>query len=478
MRMFKYYLILILLFSAGTYFNRNRSLRILLLALFLFLQTAIAFYGFFHLHAEEAGGYFCYDSLGIIFLFVLTILSYTTVFHSYRYLQHRKDNDRNQSLYFAALILLIGAMTSVYLASSVGIMWVLVEITTLSVAVLIYHERTNLSLEATWKYVFICTIGITFAFVGIVFLSKALQEAGSLNLAFSDIPGHLQNVNTFWLKLAFIFMIVGFSTKMGLFPMHTITVDAHTVAPPPISAFISTTLMNVGFVAIFRTYSLMSHTSILPWMNQVLLWSGFLSVFVSAVYILRVNHLKRMFAYSSLEHMGITALGLASGGIGYFAAILHVTLHSFVKASVFYQIDQVHRVFNTYILSKTGSYFNRNIAGALVMLLVLVSITAIPPSGMFVSEFLIFRALFESRHILAFILIMILLTVIIYALGRNILSMLFLPPPASEVNNGVVINPWESATQFVLLIFAIYIAFNPPAVFVELINDVIKQLPG
>lgn len=475
--MFQYYLILVLLLGAGTLVNRNNIVRILLLMLFLSIQTAITIYGYFHFGAEEAGGYFNFDSLGILFLSVLTILSFTTIFHSYIYLRHRKDSDRTQSLYFAALIILIGAMTSVYLSSSIGIMWVLIEVTTLSVAALIYHERTHLALEATWKYVFICSIGITFAFVGIVFLSKALQEFGSVNLAFNDIPNHLHDVNTFWLKLAFIFMIVGFSTKMGLFPMHTIAVDAHTVAPPPISAFISTTLMNVGFVAIFRTYSLMAHTSILPWMNQILLWSGILSIFVSTVYILKVNHLKRMFAYSSLEHMGLTAIGLASGGIGYFAAILHMVLHSFVKASVFYQIDQVHRVFNTYILSKTGSYFDKNLTGAFVILLVFISITAMPPSGMFISELLIFRSLFESHQILVLILILLLLTLIIWALGKNIFSMLFLPPVDSDNKISTVINPWESATQFVLLAFAIYLGLNPPAGFVQLINDAVILLP-
>src|SRR5674476_1465300 len=136
-------------------------------------------------------------------------------------------------------------------------------------------------------------------------------------------------------------MIVGFCTKMGLFPMHTAAIDAHTVAPPPISAFISTTLMNVGFVSIFRTYSMFAHTSILPWMNMILFSCGLISIIVSAAYLLKVNHLKRMSAYSSIEHMGLAAIGIASGGIGYFAAIFHMVLHSFVKASVFYQIDPV-----------------------------------------------------------------------------------------------------------------------------------------
>lgn len=475
--MFGYYLIAILVLCTGSLLNRNSLVRVLLLIAFLSLQTAFNIYSYVHLNDPDGGSYFSYDPLGVIFLTVLTILSYTTVFHSYLYLQHKQDSSRNQSLYFAALILLIGAMTSVYLASTIGIMWVLIEVTTLSVALLIYHERTHLALEATWKYVFICSIGITFAFVGIVFLSKALQESGSVNLTFTDIPAHLQQANTFWLKLAFIFMLVGFSTKMGLFPMHTITVDAHTVAPPPISAFISTTLMNVGFVAIFRTYSLMAHTSILPWMNQILLWSGFLSIFVATVYILKVNHLKRMFAYSSLENMGIAAVGLASGGIGYFAAILHMVLHSLVKAASFYQVDQFHRVFNTYIVNKTGGYFKKNLAGTLVFLIVFISITAIPPSGMFVSEFLVFRSLFEARHIVAFIVILLLLTLIIWALGKNIFSMLFLPDPGREERIAPEINPWESATQFILLAAAIYLGLNPPAGFVQLINDAIQILP-
>ena len=474
--MFGYYLIIVLFIGIGTYFNRNNLVRILLLVGFLSLQTAMAFYGFLHLNTGELGGNFYYDSLGVLFLFVLSILSYTTVFHSYRYLQNRGDNSHIQSIYFTALIILIAAMTSVYLSASIGVMWVLIEATTLSVAVLIYHERTHLSLEATYKYVFICSIGITFAFVGIVFLSKALQEANSVNLSFTDIPGHLQNVNTFWLKLAFIFMLVGFSTKMGLFPMHTIEVDANTVAPPPISAFISTALLNVGFLAIFRTYSLMAHTSILPWMNQILLWCGFLSIFVSAVYILSVNHIKRMFAYSSLEHMGLVAIGLASGGIGYFAAILHMVLHSFVKASVFYQIDQVYRVFNTFIISKTGNYFNKNISGALVMLLIFISITAIPPSGMFISEFLIFLSLFKSHNILIFILVLLLMTMIMWALGKNIFSMVFLPQN-EPTGKFVKISPWESSTQFILLFVAIYLGLNPPHFFVQLINDAIHLLP-
>ncbi len=474
--MFLFYLIAVVLLSAGMTVVRNRQASALLVLLFLGLQTLLPVYGYYHMGQPEAGGYFRFDPPGILFLGILTLLSYTTLFHSSLYLRHRQDSDRSRRLYLAALMLLIGAMTSVYLAASLGILWVVVELTTLSVAALIYHERSHLALEATWKYVFICTIGITFAFAGSVFLSKALRESGSVNLSFTDIPAHLQQADSAWLKLAFIFMLVGFSTKMGLFPMHTITVDAHTVAPPPISAFISTTLMNAGFVAIFRTYSLIAHTAILPWMNQVLLWSGMLSVFVSAVYILKATHLKRMFAYSSLEQMGITAVGLAMGGIGIFAALLHITLHSFVKAAVFYQIDQVHRVYHTYLIGNTGGYFRRNFAGAWVILLVFVSITAIPPSGMFVSEILVFRSMLEAREVIALV-VLLLLTLILYALGKNLMSMLFSRPGMEAIPGGTAISPWESATQIVLLALAMYLGFNPPPLLAGLIRDTIALLP-
>jgi hydrogenase-4 component F len=474
--MFNYYLIIIILLAAGTLINRNQIIRILLLGAFLLAQTTLALWGYTHLHTEELD-FFAYDSLGIIFLCVLTVLSYTTIIHSYLYLRNRNDSEKRQSIYFSALIILIAAMTCAYLASYIGVLWIFIEVTTLSVALLIYHERTNLSLEATWKYVFICSIGITFAFVGIIFLSKALSEAGSVNLSFTDIPQHLKTANVLWLKLAFLFMLVGFSTKMGLFPMHTIAVDAHTVAPPPISAFISTTLMNVGFLAIFRTYSLMANTVIQPWMNQVLLWCGILSIFVSTVYILKVSHLKRMFAYSSLEHMGLTALGLASGGIGYFASILHMVLHSFVKASVFYQIDQIHRTFHTYIIRKTGNYFAKNLTGAIVMIFVFISITAMPPSGLFVSEFLIFRSLFESHQIFILLFVLLFLTLIFWALGKNLLKMLFVPPIDINDNPVKPISPWESISQFILLSVAVYFGLNPPTEFVQLINESIMLLP-
>lgn len=470
-----YYLILSFLIGLATVFNRNQTVRIVLLVLFMAAQTTITLFAYLNLNTEDAG-YFKYDAISVIFMFVLTLLSYTTIYHSYVYLRHRHDDSRSQSIFFAALILLIVAMSCVYLASHIGVMWVFVELTTLSVAVLIYHERTSLALEATWKYVFVCSIGITITFIGIILLSFGMGENVQIDFSFSALQNQLLQVDSSWLKLAFLFIIVGFSTKMGLFPMQTAAIDAHTAAPPPISAFISTTLMNVGFVAIFRTYSMFAHTAIQPWMNQILLWCGLISIVVSAAYLLKVKHLKRMSAYSSIEHMGLTAIGLASGGIGYFAAIFHMILHSFVKASAFYQIDQFHRNFGTYIISETGNYFNRNRAGGMVFLLVLVGIIAMPPSGLFITEFWIFKAMFASSHYIFLIFALLFLSVCIYSLAKNFLYILFnqtkdlLPPESNPVAS-------ETWSQYFLLGLLFYFGLNPPAQMVQLIEEAVKNLP-
>lgn len=473
--MFGYYLIISFTIGVASFLNRKAWVRIIILALFLIVQTTLALYAYFNLNSESLT-YFKSDALGVIFLLVLTLLSYSTIYHSYIYLKHRNDSSKSQSIYFSALIMLIIAMTCVYLASHLVIMWVFVELTTLSVAILIYHERTPLSLEATWKYVFVCSIGITITFIGIILLSIALEGSRAVDFSFNALKEQLQLINVSWLKMAFLFIFVGFCTKMGLFPMHTAAIDAHTVAPPPISAFISTTLMNVGFISIFRTYGMFAHTSIQSWMNQVLLWCGLISIIVSAAYLLKVKHLKRMSAYSSIEHMGIAAIGIASGGLGYLAAIFHMILHSFVKASVFYQIDQMHRHFKTYIISEMGDYFNRYLAGGMVILLVFAGITAMPPSGLFITEFWIFKALFASSHFVVFVLALLFLSFAIYALAVRFMHILFnqtkeLDPVTEKI------HPSETWSQYILLALVFYLGFNPPDFMMDLIREAVRFLP-
>jgi hydrogenase-4 component F len=235
--------------------------------------------------------------------------------------------------------------------------------------------------------------------------------------------------------------------------------------------------MNVGFLGIFRFYEIISHTSILPWANKVLIIAGALSVFVATVYILKVKNFKRLFAYSSVEHMGLIILGLASGGVGYYAAILHTVLHSFAKSTMFFQVGQVYRIYKSKSIYDAGNYFQYNNAGAIVLLLGFFIITAMPPSGMFVSEFLIFRSLFDSNHLWLLAIILLLLTMIIWAFGKDIFKMLFIKPVGFNEGNVEKISPVESLSQYIFLALVIYLGLNPPVEFVNLIRNAVQHLP-
>jgi hydrogenase-4 component F len=452
---------------------RNKTANLILRSTFLLTQLGIASYAFLHPGITDSL-YFNFDSIGIILTTVLSILSIATFYHSYLYHKRHPINLTNESIYYASLILLITAMTGAYFTNHMGILWAWLEATTLSVSVLIYHERTATALEATWKYVFICSIGISIAFIGILFLSIVATKGGLTNLFLADLMTAAKVMDVTWLKIAFLLLFTGFSAKLGIFPLHTVCVDAHTAAPTPISAFISTSLMNVGFLGIFRMYSIIAQTEAHHWANQVLMISGVLSIAISAMQLLRVQHFKRMFAFSSLEQMGIVAVALAVGGIGYYAAILHIVLHSFAKAGLFYQIGQVDSILHTYWIKDTGGYMRLNPLGGVVILLLFIMITAIPPSGLFVSELMVFKSLFSGHHYLISAALLLFLSVTIFALSKNFMQLLYARD--QEVPAVVEINRAETFSQFILIALIIYMAYSPPAFFTRLINSSISNL--
>jgi hydrogenase-4 component F len=173
----------------------------------------------------------------------------------------------------------------------------------------------------------------------------------------------------------------------------------------------------------------------------------------------------------------LIVLGLAAGGIGYYAAILHLILHSFAKSAMFFQTGQVYRIYKSKSIYDAGNYFKYNITGALVLLAGFFIVTAMPPSGMFISEFLIFRALFESGHLWLLILIFILLTMIIWSFGKNIFKMLFIKPVGFDEATVKRIRPVESLSQYIFLALVVYLGLKPPAEFVKLLNTAIEHLP-
>jgi hydrogenase-4 component F len=457
------------------YFNKNTILHYSLVAVYAILMIVFAVYEFNHINQTEHL-FFRADSLSVLLLFALCIVSLPSFYHSYRYMIIHQETARRRGLFFAALVVLITAICMAYIANNLAVMWIFIEVTTLSASALIYHHRTLKALEGVWKYVFICAISITFIYIGILFLSLAMKKAGIEDLSYDSLMQYATLLDPFWLKLAFLFIFTGFTAKMGLVPMYTAGIDAKDKAPAPAGALLSSILMNMGFVGIFRVYAVVSKTEIHDWASTIMIVSAILSIFVATVYMTNIKNIKRMFAYSSIEHMGIVLLGLSVGGIGTYAAILHIFLHTFVKPAMFFQFNQVYRVYQSKNISDTGNYFKYNRVGALVLLLGFISATAMPPSGLFISEFLIFQSLFDAHQYYLLMAVLVLLTMIIWGFGSNIFKLLFTPPQHIDETKIPHINPWDSLSQYTLLGLAVYFAYNPPSIFVQLIQDAVKLI--
>lgn len=470
------YLIVALGLSAGLFLNRNRRAAYLITTLFLLVQWAFTLYVGFHLRTADSL-YFTYDALGFLLLVTLSVVALPAALHSALYIERHQETSASRGIYLGSLVVLITAIGAGYLANHIAVVWIFTEITTLSASALIYHHRNKLALEGTWKYVFICALSISFVFIGILFLSLSLHYAGSTDLSWANLQANSASLDPFWLKLAWLFIFTGFTAKLGLVPMFTAGIDAKDTAPGPAGALLASVLMNLGFVGVFRFYTVVAHTSLHHWVGGVTGAAAFLSVFVAAAYMIRVRNVKRMFAYSGVEHMGLVMLGVVAGGVGYYAAILHIILHAFVKSSLFFQYNQLYRVYQSKSISYMGGYFRIAPAGALVLLLGFLSAAAIPPSGMFVSEWLIFRSLLEARLILPLVGVALLLTMILWAFGRNIFRILFLPPAMADMPPASPAPAWESASQFILLALAVYLGFFPPDGFVDLIRESVSLLP-
>jgi hydrogenase-4 component F len=466
-----------LIICAALLLNRNKFANYSLVALYTTMLLAFGIYEYLHLNTIQCS-FFKPDSLGVLLLLVLCFIAVPVLYHSYKYIERDNPDETpgKRGLYFAAIILLITACGTTYLSDHIAVTWIFLEITTLSASALIYHHRNIRALEGTWKYIFICAISITLIYMGILFLSLSMKYAGIEDISFSSLVNNYSRLNPFWLKLAFLFIYTGITAKLGLVPMYTAGVDAKDKAPAPVGALMASVLMNVGFVTIYRVYAIVAHTSVQGWADNIIMIAAVLSVFVATVYMTRIKNIKRMFAYSGIEHMGLVMVALSAGGIGVYAAILHILLHTLVKPSLFLQYNQIYRVYQSKSMYDVGNYFKYNKSGAVLILLGFISVTAMPPSALFVSEFMIFQSLFQAHNIVILLFLLILLTFIIWGLGVNIFKLLFTPPVSFDDSRVPHISPWESLPQYLLLAASVYLAYNPPAKLVTMIEEAVKLI--
>lgn len=474
--MFLVYLIISILLSAAALFNRKQSLNKVLV--FAYMLLLIAFTVLAYLNKGSVWNqFFTIDGLGLIFSLVMTIIVPISLYHSFSYFKHRSsDKQRIRAQYLAAFFMFVTSINAVFFSNHFGVTWIFIELTTLTAGIIIYHHRSSRALEAAWKYIFVCTLSITLVFIGLLFLAIASHEAGVESLHFDAIRLKASAFNPFWLQAAYLFILTGFSAKASLVPMYTAGIDAKDKAPSPFAALLSASLVNAGFIGIFRMYEIMAQTELFTWARHVNMICALSSVIVATSYMLRVRSLKRLLAYSTVEHAGISLLALSIPGVGYTAAILHMILHSLIKSAVFFQAGQISKTYDSVHLEETGGYFKYNTAGALIMLFGIISLAAMPPSGLFISEFLTFKALFSSGNYFIIGLLALVLAFALYGMAWSILKLLFTKP--SLVNAAPVEASWsEMGMQSFLLITAVYLAYVLPDWFTDLINEAIFHLP-
>ena len=349
-------------------------------------------------------------------------------------LSHTDREDASQRRRFrifmnAFALTMLAAVTM----QNVALMWVAIEATTITSAMVIPLHHTKASVEASWKYLPICSVGIALAFAGTVlayfdFVSTAGDVPGALN--WSVLRHAAPSLHPELLQLAFAFILIGYGTKAGLAPMHTWLPDAHAEAPSPISAMMSAVLLAVAIYAIARWKAVID-AAVNPWFTNTLLTAfGLVSVLIGTFSVVIQRHYKRMLAYSSVEHMGLISIGLALGPLGTFAALLHVVNHAVAKSMSFLVAGRIlHRYDTTEIAHVTGLLRVMPWTGSFFAIGVL-ALVGVPPFGLFVSEFLLVRAaIVTGRFWVAGVVLVLLLTVFL-ALVSHLNRMLYGEAPA------------------------------------------------
>jgi hydrogenase-4 component F len=413
---------------------------------------------------SEADGWLVLDPLGKVFLALVSTLFCICSVYTARYLTlgHAQPN----RIFCVCFLVSLAGMSLVILSQHLGLMWVGMEATTLVTAPNIYFNRTPRALEATWKYLIICSVGIALALLGSFFLAYSTLNAHLESpLLLGELVRHAGELSHPWLRAAFVLALVGYGTKMGLAPMHTWLPDAYGEAPAPASAILSGALMPCAFLAILRFFHICDAAGEGAFARQILVAIGLFSMAVGAVFMTGQHDLKRLLAYSSVEHIGILIFAIGVGGLAVFGALLHVCNNGLTKVTLFLCAGNIQRAY--------GSRSSDDISGALHCLPVTASaflagffaITGSPPFGPFVSEFTIVSAALGAGHFVAGGLFLVFLAVAFIGMGSTVLPVVLGRPPESATARGfredfLIVMPFLVSLGLVLLL-GLYI---PPPV--------------
>ncbi len=390
-----------------------------------------------HHPGPSLDGFLYADSLSLLFLLITSTLFLAAAVYAVGYLHRevrtmRPDwvegvlfSNAPERIFVGCMLIFLAAMTLVAVSQHLGLLWVAVEATTLASAPMIYFHRHHRSLEATWKYLLICSVGIALALLGTFFVAVATPytDGKSIPLTVRDLIANAGSLDHTWLKAAFLLLLVGYGTKMGLAPLHTWLPDAHSESPSLVSALMSGALLNCAFLAIMRIYQVMVAAGEGPFARELLIGFGLLSMGFAAVFIVHQTDFKRMLAYSSVEHMGILSLGVGIGGAATFGAMFHAINHSLAKGLLFLVAGNSLAIYRTTSTKGVrGMLKLLPISGAL-WIVGFLAIAGSPPFGSFLSEFTILQATFAGGHTAVAVIFLVLLATIFVAMGTVALRM-------------------------------------------------------
>ncbi len=379
--------------------------RLNVLATFLSFGAALSLL----LERPAAGRFLAVDDLNIVFIVLTTFVGFTTSAFSASYIAHELEIGRLTPTYLrfyhAMYQILMFAMNLALVANNVGLMWVAIELATLTTVLMVGIYRTPEALEAAWKYFILGSVGIAMALFGTIIVYLAARPVigeGLDAMAWSILIERAGGFDSALLNLAFVFLLLGYGTKVGLAPLHAWLPDAHAEGPTPISAVLSGLLLNVALYAILRFKILLATNARAFAPGPLMVTLGLASVVFAAFMLYRRRDIKRMFAYSSIEHMGIITFAFGMGGpLANFAGLLHMTMHSLTKSAIFFAVGHIAQVKGTQRISEIRGLTETHPVLGWGLVVGVVAIAGLPPLGIFTSEFLVVSSTFARGYFLA-----------------------------------------------------------------------------
>lgn len=418
--------------------------------------------------------YFAVTPEGLLSLIVISLLFFLISIYTIAYL--KKADIRSENIFTGSMLLFLSTMTMVTLSDHIMVMWIAIEATTLASAPLIFTHRSAVSLEATWKYLLICSVGIALALLGSVLITLAMDMGNvDVPVSFSALTVAAKQLDPLFLKAGFVFILVGYGTKMGLAPMHTWLPDAHGEAPSPVSALLSGVLLNCAYLGIYKTHKIMIAAGLESYSGTILMIFGLMSILVAATFILKQTEYKRLLAYSSIENMGIIAFGTGVGGLGTYGAMLCLIHHSLIKSSLFLTSGNIMLGFGSRLIEDTGSLVRCMPRTFIAFFCGFIGIAGLPPFGLFIGELLIIMGAFSNGLYVGAGLFIMSLCVIFAGFANHALKISF-------EGYRTTVRMEESASmvwpQYVLLLISLFLCFWIPDTLSRTINQAVTASGG